>query len=194
MKNNQVHRRISCVFWWQSQVAFLHWEVGLCVVVVQLLSHVQLCDPMDWITAGSPVLYYLLGSPGGSDGKESICNVGDPGLIPGSGRSPGEGHGNPLQYSCLENPMDRGARWATVIGVAKSWTWLSTNTDGVCSNSCPVESVMPSKHLILCHSLLLLPSIFPSIAVFSSESALCIKWSKYWTFSFILSEWPVKWD
>ena len=49
------------------------------------------------------------GSPGGSDGKESACDVGDPGLIPGSARSSGEGNGNPLQYSCLENPMDRGA-------------------------------------------------------------------------------------
>ena len=48
------------------------------------------------------------GFPGGSDGKEYACNAGDPGLIPGSGRSPGEGNGNPLLYSCLENPMDRG--------------------------------------------------------------------------------------
>ena len=47
--------------------------------------------------------------PGGSDGNDSGCNAGDPGLILGSGRSPGEGNGNPLQYSCLENPMDRGA-------------------------------------------------------------------------------------
>ena len=46
------------------------------------------------------------GFPGGSDGKESVCNTGDPGVIPGLGRSPGEGNGNPLQYSCLENPMD----------------------------------------------------------------------------------------
>ena len=46
--------------------------------------------------------------PGGSDGKESSCNVGDPGLVPGSGRSPGEENGNPLQYSCLENSMDKG--------------------------------------------------------------------------------------
>ena len=49
------------------------------------------------------------GFHGGSDSKESSCNVGDLGLIPGLGRSPGGGHGNPLQYSCLENPMDRGA-------------------------------------------------------------------------------------
>ena len=57
---------------------------------------------------------------GGSDDKKSGCNVGDPGLISGSGRSPGEGNGNPLQYSCLENPMNRGAWWATVHGVTKS--------------------------------------------------------------------------
>ena len=50
-----------------------------------------------------------LGFPSSSDGKESSCSVGDPGLIPGSGRSPGEGNGNPLQYSCLENSMERGA-------------------------------------------------------------------------------------
>ena len=49
------------------------------------------------------------GFPGGSDGKESACSVGDPGLIPGSGRSPGEGNGNSFHYSCLENPTDRGA-------------------------------------------------------------------------------------
>ena len=50
-----------------------------------------------------------MGFPGGSEVKVSVCNTGDPGLIPGSGRSPGEGNGNPLQDSCLENPMDRGA-------------------------------------------------------------------------------------
>ena len=58
----------------------------------------------------------------GSDGKESACNVGDPGSIPGLGRSPGEGNDNALCYSCLENPMDRGAWWATVHGVANSST------------------------------------------------------------------------
>ena len=58
----------------------------------------------------------------------SACNAGDPGLIPGLGRSSGEGNGNPLQYSCLENPMDRGAWQATVHGVAKSWTQLSDFT------------------------------------------------------------------
>ena len=60
--------------------------------------------------------------PGGSDGKESACNAGDPGLIPVSGRTLGGGHGYPFQYSCLENPVDRGAWWATVHGVAKRQT------------------------------------------------------------------------
>ena len=63
--------------------------------------------------------------PGGSEVKASACNAGDLGLIPGSRRSPGEGNGNQVQYSCLENPMDGGAWWATVYGVTKSWTWLS---------------------------------------------------------------------
>ena len=63
-----------------------------------------------------------MGFPGGSEDKASACNVGDPGSIPGLGRSPGEGNGNPLQYSCLENPMDRGTWRATVHGVAKSRT------------------------------------------------------------------------
>ena len=60
------------------------------------------------------------GFPGGSDGKESACNAGDLDSTPGSGRSPGEGNGNPLQYSYLENTMDRGAWWATVQGIAQS--------------------------------------------------------------------------
>ena len=63
--------------------------------------------------------------PGGSDGKASVFNAGDLGSIPGSGRSAGEGNGNPLQYFCLKNPMDRGAWKAIVHGVTKSWTQLS---------------------------------------------------------------------
>ena len=66
--------------------------------------------------------------PGGSDGKASVYNVRDVGSIPGLGRFPGEGNGNPLQYSCLENPMDGGAWWATVHGVAKSSTRLNNFT------------------------------------------------------------------
>ena len=63
-----------------------------------------------------------MGFPGGSDGKESACTMGDPGSTPRLGRTPGEGNGNPLQYSCLENSMDSGARFAIVHSVAKSWT------------------------------------------------------------------------
>ena len=66
----------------------------------------------------------VMGFSGVSDGKESACNAGDPGSIPGSGRYPGDRNDNPLQYSCLENPMDRGACGATVHGVRKSQTRL----------------------------------------------------------------------
>ena len=71
-----------------------------------------------------------MGFPGGSDRKESACNAGDLGLILGLGKSPGEGNGNPLQYSCLENPMDGGAWWAIYIvhGVTESRTQLSDFT------------------------------------------------------------------
>ena len=78
---------------------------------------------------GSFKLRYMhiheFGFPGGSAGKESACNAGNLGSIPGLGRSPGEGNGNPLQYSCLEYPMDRGAWWAAVHAVTKSQTWLN---------------------------------------------------------------------
>ena len=67
--------------------------------------------------------------------KASACNAGDLGSVLGSGRSPGEGNGNPLQYSCLENPMDGGAWWATVHGVTKSRTWLSDFTFTYISNT-----------------------------------------------------------
>ena len=68
-----------------------------------------------------------IGFPGGTSGKEPHANAGDvrdEDSIPGSGRSPGGSHGNPLQYSCLENPMDRGAWWATIHGLAKSRSQL----------------------------------------------------------------------
>ena len=132
----------------------------------------------------------------------------------------GEGNGSPLQYSCLENPMGRGVRWATVNGVTKSRTRLSDFTSlhfkaylrislSSVQFSCSfvtdwtpwtaarksslsitnswsllklmsIESVMPSNHLILCRPLLLPPSIFPSIRIFSNKSALCLLWlTKY---------------
>ena len=71
---------------------------------------------------------FHVGFPSGSEGKESACNARDLGSISGLGRSPGEENDNPLQHSCLENPMDRGASWATVHGVAQSRTRLSDFT------------------------------------------------------------------
>ena len=73
-------------------------------------------------------LIVTMGFAGGSDSKESACSAGDLGLTPGLGRSPGGGHGNPLQYSCLENPMDRGSCLATVHGITESDTTEQLNT------------------------------------------------------------------
>ena len=87
--------------------------------------------PSQWEEAWAPQLENRPHSPcfpGDLEGKASAWNAGDPGSIPESGRSPGEGNGNPLQYSCLENPMDGGAWEAAVHGVAKSQTWLSDFT------------------------------------------------------------------
>ena len=86
--------------------------------------HLELCGSQGQV--GKDYCGFL----GGSEVKASACNAGDLGSIPGSGRSPGEGNGNPLQYSCLENPMDVGAWWATVHGVAKSRIRLSDFTSG----------------------------------------------------------------
>ena len=84
----------------------------------------QIFFRMDWLDLLAVQGLYIMSIihigvsfPGGSDGKESDCNVGDLSLIAGLGRSPAGGHGNPLKYSCLENPMDRGAWWDTVQGV-----------------------------------------------------------------------------
>ena len=78
-----------------------------------------------WFVIIDPPNKYIKSSPGGSDGKESASSGGDPGLILELGGSPGEEHGYPLQYSCLENSMDRGAWWLIVHGVIKSQTRLS---------------------------------------------------------------------
>ena len=87
------------------------WEGGPGDSFCVPFFHVVSCSwlPVSWVSPPSP---NPLGFPGGSDGKESACNARDPGLIPGWGRSSGEGNGNLLQYSCLENSMDRGVWWA----------------------------------------------------------------------------------
>ena len=81
-----------------------------------------------WLTEGRLVSLPSQGFPGGSDSKEAACNAGDLNLIPGWERSPGEGNGYPVQYSYLENSMDKAAWWATVCGVSKSWTQLKRLT------------------------------------------------------------------
>ena len=92
----------------------------------------QRCSPEDELMCTSSVSfdhlkknYFKNSFHGGSDGEESAFNAGDPGSIPGLARFPGEGNGYPLQYSCLENSMDRGAWQATVPGIAKGQTGLS---------------------------------------------------------------------
>ena len=97
-------------------------------VQIQYFYRLQVFTPFEVIIkiCYAPLLQ-VQGFLGGSVGEEFTCNVGDKGdvgSIPGLGRSPGEGHGNSLQYSCLENSMDRGAWWATVYRVTKSQTWL----------------------------------------------------------------------
>ena len=83
---------------------------GLCFIPIGVAASVLMYRHLELPLL--PSLSCSWGFPGGSNGKESACNAGNLGLIPGLGRSPGEGHGNLLQYSCLENPTDRGAWWA----------------------------------------------------------------------------------
>ena len=94
-----------------------------------------------WIQLAQPSF------PSDSDGEKSACNAGDPSSIPGSGRSPGEGNGNPLQYSCLENHLDRGAWQAAVHGVARSWTWLSSWTHTHTHTHTSVKPLINDGHL-----------------------------------------------
>ena len=104
------------------------------LIVMQVILAYRNVDKLIWWNrmdhhcGSSPAFLTNFGFPGGSEVKASDYDAGDRGSIPGSGRSPGEGNGNPLQYSCLENPMDRGALWAIVHGVAKSRIRLSDFT------------------------------------------------------------------
>ena len=114
------------------------WALRICLVLKPCDNRKQLRNKEG--TLWEPILHLLShppcfllwfsclrGFPLNSVGKESACNTGDLGSIPGSGRSPREGNGNPLQYSCLENPMDRGAWWATVHVVARvGHNWVTS--------------------------------------------------------------------
>ena len=88
------------------------------------------------------------------------------------------------QQACCSVTQSGPTLWEPAHGLQRTRLHCPELSPGVCSNSCPFESVMPSNHLILCCRLLLLPSIFPSIRVFFRESALPIWWPKYWSFSF----------
>ena len=103
--------------------------ICLAPVIMEIIANTQMKHTMFQALSHSISITVLRESiitefPGGSGSKESAHSAGEPGSIPGSGRSPGEGNGNPLQYSCLENPMGRGAWRATVHEIAKSQTWL----------------------------------------------------------------------
>ena len=113
---------------WQHTPVFLPGESQgrRSLVGCRLWGHSVGHDWSDLAAAAAAVV--ILGFPGGSEIKASACNTGDLRSIPGPGRSPGEGNGNPLQYYCLENSMDGGAWWATVHGVANSRTRLSDFT------------------------------------------------------------------
>ena len=94
----------------------------------QNVAHITLKACLSFLPCLQYVSYLMLGFPGGSDGKESACNEGDLGLILELGRSPGEGNGNPLQYSCLENTMARGAWWLQSMGLRRTGHDWGTNT------------------------------------------------------------------
>ena len=148
-----------------------------------------------------PVRPYYVAFPCGSDSKESACSVGDPGSIPGLGGSPGEGNGYPLQYSCLENPMDRGAWRATIHGVSNSQTRLTLSLSycrlghSFCSSVayCNERDKRGNKELT-CHVTKFwnwsssLPSLLPPSLLLSIPSLFAysrVLWGTAWTsFSF----------
>ena len=105
-------------------------------------THRQAWSLWDFEFVTSALGLSVLSFPGGAMVKNLLLNTGDAGSIPGSGRFPGGGNGKPLQYSCLEDPMDKGAWKATVHGVAKSWTRLSDFTSSLCEER--VEAGDPS--------------------------------------------------
>ena len=129
-----------------GKICLIHPPVEFLFPLMGILSLSALHSPVskDVIWPGFP---HSLGFPHSSVGKESACNAGDPGSVPGLGRSPGEGNGNPLQYPCLENPRDRGAWRAIVHGVAKSQTRLSDLTT---TTTNPLAALCLPVHTGLC--------------------------------------------
>ena len=135
-----------------------------------------------------------VGFPGSSNGKESACNTGHPGLIPGSGRSSEEGNGYPFQYFCLENSMARGALQATVHGVAKSWTWLKRLSTAQHTRWKKVTINASKMHLQVklgLHSvqLTVFPRVVASLVTLTWHRSLEIR--ALWLFTFM--HWMRKW-
>ena len=129
-----------------------------CSQPIPIMSIVKVSCKVKRMFVFKSISLTFQGCPGGSDAEASACRVGDPGLIPGLGRSPGEGNGSPLQYSCLDNPIDGGTWWATVHGVAESQTRLSDFTLStfqplVCScsdgGSTPFVGSLGGEHIAL---------------------------------------------
>ena len=121
-----------------------------------------------------------LGFPGGSEGKVSACSAGDLGLIPGSGRSPGEGNGNPLQYSCLENPMDGGTQYGIGHGVAESGMTERVHRQGF--------TLMPSFNLNCCLIDLIFQCSHIEVRVTICESGRCRHNTVYKKFTWDICE------
>ena len=110
-----------------------------------------------------------IGFPGGSEVKETACNAENLGLIPGSGRYPGEGNGNLLQYSCVGDPMDRRAWRAVVHGVANSWTWFSDQT------TITTVTYLYQKYLAIT-DIIIFQSIKRMIMLVPIDCAYCWAW------------------
>ena len=111
---------INCVHWTSLWIHFRLWNLWC-----KLWIHRYNALKFHFYSCNLKCHFCSCDFPGGSAGKEYACNAGDPGLIPGSGRSPGGGHGNPFQYFCLENSIDRRVWQAKVHGITKSQTWLT---------------------------------------------------------------------
>ena len=138
-------------------IPFQFWTLGYSITGFNscFLIHIQISQDIDkvfWymklLETFKDVLYIRVGLPGGSDGKEFAFNAGDPSSIPGSGRSLGEGNGNPLQCSWLGNPMDRGAWQVTIHGVTKNGKGLSRNTRF--NNSTVTNLLSDLRNSLLC--------------------------------------------
>ena len=127
--------RAQISFNWECRIRNVLWD--MCISPITHHTFVSVV-PSKYLSVSHILSYRIfsqLGFPSGSNGKEPSCNVRDPCSIPGSGRSSGEGNGNPLQYSCLQNPMHRGAWWAIVHETTKTQTRLSDKAASLVSTT-----------------------------------------------------------